>query len=240
MTKNAINILNKRNKMKTKLFLFLLLMLAGLITCNINNKPNSSVVGKIFVSNKDNDFIQSIEFKTKNTAIVRTGWGIKTLTPYRQDGIFIYLKEQDKDKESIWELTSSNILEWNDEIGIFHITLIDKTGNNYNSQSNLSNSKTKEQDIISIPSDITEQMPELEPSVKRPEDNKQGIINDPDGYVNIRKGMGVNFPVIGIIMENEVFDYWILPNNNWWLVQTQQGIRGYVSKNRIKGIRKSK
>ncbi|GHU09087.1 hypothetical protein FACS189431_6520 [Alphaproteobacteria bacterium] len=64
--------------------------------------------------------------------------------------------------------------------------------------------------------------------------SKQGIINDPDGYVNIRKEMNTESPVIGIIVENETFNYWEIPNNNWCLVQTSNGTRGYVFSNRIK------
>jgi hypothetical protein len=64
--------------------------------------------------------------------------------------------------------------------------------------------------------------------------SKQGIINDPDGYVNIRKEMNAKSPVLGIIVENEIFNYWEVPNSNWWIVETQNGIRGYVYSNRIR------
>lgn len=66
--------------------------------------------------------------------------------------------------------------------------------------------------------------------------NKHGIINDLDGYVNIHKEMNSKSPVIGKIIDNYVFNYWEIPNSNWWLVLTQDGRRGYVYSNRIREI----
>lgn len=63
---------------------------------------------------------------------------------------------------------------------------------------------------------------------------KQGVINDPDGYVNIRKEMNSESEVIGKTEDKEIFSYWEIPDTNWWIVQTKEGIRGFVHKSRIK------
>lgn len=63
---------------------------------------------------------------------------------------------------------------------------------------------------------------------------KKGLINDIDGYTNIRKRRSVNSEILGRILDGENFIYWILPSGNWYIVQTETGIRGFVYKNRIK------
>lgn len=62
--------------------------------------------------------------------------------------------------------------------------------------------------------------------------SRKGIINDPDGYVNIRSEENVQSPVLGKIMEGDVFYYWET-DSNWYIVQTENGIRGFVYKTRI-------
>lgn len=64
----------------------------------------------------------------------------------------------------------------------------------------------------------------------------KGVINDPDGYTNIRKSNNGKSYIIGKIMKGEVFTYW-KTNDNWYIVQTESGIKGYVHKNRIKPIK---
>jgi hypothetical protein len=57
---------------------------------------------------------------------------------------------------------------------------------------------------------------------------KQGIINDTDGYVNIRKEMNAQSEILGKIVKNEIFTYWETVGSNWYTVKTQDGILGYV------------
>jgi hypothetical protein len=64
--------------------------------------------------------------------------------------------------------------------------------------------------------------------------SKPGIINDPDGYVNIRKEMNVQSEILGKIIKKEIFDYWEVPDSNWWVVKTKDGLEGFVHKDRIK------
>jgi hypothetical protein len=63
--------------------------------------------------------------------------------------------------------------------------------------------------------------------------SKPGIINDPDGYVNIRKEQSTQSEILGQIKKREVFNYWELPTN-WFVVETEAGLRGFVHKTRIK------
>jgi hypothetical protein len=63
---------------------------------------------------------------------------------------------------------------------------------------------------------------------------KRGVINDPDGYVNIRKEMNAQSKVLGKIVKKEIFNYWEVPGSNWCVVKTQEGIFGFVYKDRIK------
>ena len=60
------------------------------------------------------------------------------------------------------------------------------------------------------------------------------VINDPDGYTNIRSGEGTNYNIIGAVYEGEVF-YAIRNNSNdWWRIKTKNGIIGYMHKSRIR------
>ncbi|MEQ8241154.1 MAG: SH3 domain-containing protein [Cyclobacteriaceae bacterium] len=64
-----------------------------------------------------------------------------------------------------------------------------------------------------------------------------GIINDPDGYTNVRKGEGTNFEVVGKIEESDQFLYYPNENSSWWKVKTTpaygRSIEGFVHKSRI-------
>lgn len=63
---------------------------------------------------------------------------------------------------------------------------------------------------------------------------KKGLIDDIDGFTNIRKERSVNSEIIGRILDKEDFWYWTLPSGNWHIVQTGTGIRGFVYKDRVK------
>jgi hypothetical protein len=66
-----------------------------------------------------------------------------------------------------------------------------------------------------------------------PHKKKQGTINDPDGYVNIRKEMTAQSEILGKIAKNEVFTYWELPGSGWCIIRTENGTLGYMFRNRI-------
>ncbi|MCT4646044.1 MAG: SH3 domain-containing protein [Carboxylicivirga sp.] len=63
------------------------------------------------------------------------------------------------------------------------------------------------------------------------------LIDDPDGYTNVRKGKGYKYPVIHKIKVNEEFLFTPNSNCNWWRVQNKDGlIKGYMHKSRIKPL----
>lgn len=68
-----------------------------------------------------------------------------------------------------------------------------------------------------------------------------GVINDPDGYTNVRSGKGSQKPIIGKIYEEEVFLFASQqkPSGNWWPVicNCKEGyLEGYMHKSRIISI----
>lgn len=79
------------------------------------------------------------------------------------------------------------------------------------------------------------------------QDWKTGIINDPDGYTNIRSGKGSNFEIVDKILTNELFSYVDSSNENWLMVKITKcncdephrlynEITGFVHRSRIQGL----
>lgn len=64
---------------------------------------------------------------------------------------------------------------------------------------------------------------------------QKAVINDPDGYTNVRKGQGSGTAIVGRINDGEVFYVQKLSNNSWWPVYLQKnGTRlGYMHKSRV-------
>ncbi len=60
-----------------------------------------------------------------------------------------------------------------------------------------------------------------------------GIINDPDGYVNVRNEKNASSEIKDKIIRGEEFLYWEDKNSDWWKVMTKNIIYGYVHKSRI-------
>ena len=46
--------------------------------------------------------------------------------------------------------------------------------------------------------------------------------------------MNAQSEIIGKIVKKELFDYWEIPDSNWCVVKTKDGILGFVYKDRIK------
>ena len=60
------------------------------------------------------------------------------------------------------------------------------------------------------------------------------VINDPDGYTNLREGKGTDHAVIKAIKDDELFYFTPNSDNNWWKAQTLDDCtNGYVHKSRI-------
>lgn len=62
--------------------------------------------------------------------------------------------------------------------------------------------------------------------------NRRAVINDSDGYTNVRSQADTKSPVIARIVEGEQFET-LEQTGNWWKVRTQQGKTGYMHASRI-------
>lgn len=64
---------------------------------------------------------------------------------------------------------------------------------------------------------------------------RPGIINDPDGYTNIREKPDKSARIIGRFVKNEIFYYTPTNQSNWWPVYKKNAGPqvGYIYKNRI-------
>lgn len=62
---------------------------------------------------------------------------------------------------------------------------------------------------------------------------QKGIINDPDGYANLRSGKSADSKVIKEIFEGHKFEYIPDSKNDWWQVTTYDGSTGFIHKSRI-------
>ncbi|WP_415325656.1 SH3 domain-containing protein [Chryseobacterium sp. MMS23-Vi53] len=73
----------------------------------------------------------------------------------------------------------------------------------------------------------------------RSENNEQNyIIQDPDGYTNLRKEKNTTSEVLQKVKSGEEVD--VLDNTgDWWKVKTQEGKTGYIHKSRIKSYNHS-
>ena len=64
-------------------------------------------------------------------------------------------------------------------------------------------------------------------------DVKTALINDPDGYTNIRNEPGTTSEIIDKLYEGEFFRYWPNTESNWLVVYKFDRLYGYVHKSRI-------
>ena len=63
------------------------------------------------------------------------------------------------------------------------------------------------------------------------------IINDSDGYVNVRSGKSSQSKIVGRIKERQIFFFIPSLKSDWWQVFLPNGILGYVHKSRIREYR---
>ncbi|MCP4967071.1 MAG: hypothetical protein GY926_17790 [bacterium] len=60
------------------------------------------------------------------------------------------------------------------------------------------------------------------------------VIDDPDGYTNVRAGEGVDYDVVIRVVEGDVF--YVIPqggDQDWWPVRTTSGHSGFMHRSRI-------
>jgi len=82
----------------------------------------------------------------------------------------------------------------------------------------------------------TENVPHQETTSKKTTFGKLAVIEDPDGYSNVRSAQGKQYNILGIIRTGEQFYARSDTRNDWWQVKTQNGLIGYVHKSRIRFI----
>lgn len=59
------------------------------------------------------------------------------------------------------------------------------------------------------------------------------VIDDPDGYTNVRSGQGSQYSTIDRVVEGEVF-FTIPQQADWWPVRTKGNKMGYMHRSRIR------
>ena len=81
-----------------------------------------------------------------------------------------------------------------------------------------------------------ESLDDLVEGIKVEKLQRPGIINDPDGYTNIREKPDKNSAIIvGKFVKNEIFYYTPVSGSDWWPVYKKDGGEqiGYIHKSRI-------
>lgn len=61
------------------------------------------------------------------------------------------------------------------------------------------------------------------------------MIDDPDGYTNVRAGRGTDHEIVATVVDGEVF--YVIPqgdDEDWWPVRTADGLSGFIHHSRIR------
>ena len=64
--------------------------------------------------------------------------------------------------------------------------------------------------------------------------NPNGVIDDPDGYVNLRKEKSADSPIIAKVRKDEPFEFECKQNETWCKVKLASGVTGWMHYSRIK------
>lgn len=79
-----------------------------------------------------------------------------------------------------------------------------------------------------------ESLPTFSPQENSPDSGEvRAVIDDPDGYTNVRSGQGSQYRTIDRVIEGEVF-FTIPQQTGWWPVRTKGNKMGYIHRSRIK------
>ena len=68
------------------------------------------------------------------------------------------------------------------------------------------------------------------------DDLKVGVINDKDGFTNVRKEANPKSKVVSTILEGQDFWYLEIGDSDWWYVYKNDEAKGYMHKSRIREI----
>ena len=63
----------------------------------------------------------------------------------------------------------------------------------------------------------------------------QAVIQDKDGFTNLRKGPGGTYDVVTKVKEGERFHV-LNQSGNWWQIRLNSGVKGYMHKSRVRMI----
>lgn len=61
----------------------------------------------------------------------------------------------------------------------------------------------------------------------------RAVIDDKDGFTNLREQPNSEANIVAKVFENEVFIVKSM-DGNWWEIELQNGVRGFMHKSRIK------
>lgn len=76
--------------------------------------------------------------------------------------------------------------------------------------------------------------PSPTPSEISPRPNEvQAVIDDSDGYTNVRSGQSIQHSIIARVVEGEIF-YTTPQKSDWWPVRTKNNKFGYMHRSRIR------
>jgi tetratricopeptide (TPR) repeat protein len=64
--------------------------------------------------------------------------------------------------------------------------------------------------------------------------NPNGVIDDPDGYVNLRQEKSANSPIVAKVKKDEPFEFEYTQNATWCKVKLASGVTGWMHYSRIK------
>jgi Bacterial SH3 domain len=65
-------------------------------------------------------------------------------------------------------------------------------------------------------------------------DEVEAVIDDPDGYTNIRSGQGTQYSIIARVNKGEVFYAIPQQSDDWWPVRTKDNKYGYIHRSIIR------
>lgn len=185
----------------------------------VNNEPCLNIIlnflnNKIIIE-KDLSYVKDLEIVSKKNPSEDFGIYIQELFEKEP---FLILTFMIKNKNSSLENTLVNAYNIDTEMGDTknYFTVINKVEN--------SNRNSHEINIV------------LNNLKKKIKISFKAIVNDPDGFVNLRDGKGTQYDVVKKI-ENGTKVMVIDTSNDWRNVETEEGLRGFIHKSRLEELK---
>ncbi|WP_435578438.1 SH3 domain-containing protein [Gilvibacter sp.] len=175
----------------------------------------------------------TLDIKIKgNSIIIQRNWNYyatpesKTITGTRSD---------EKDK---FELSDGTVLSINEELGLLYIK--NEFGGEEYKRYDVNIEATSAQTSQQPKKELTEEEKAINSNQGEPE-IKMAVINDPDGYTNLREQSSTKSKVIEKILDNQEFEVYVEDKltDDWWFVYNPKtGNSGYIHKSRVNFISK--